>query len=361
MLGRGIDQILPHPSNPRLFESCVKNANIYVRLAEQTSGPLPKRPLHYAYPWGDTLAELEEHRPDARIINLETSVTTSESSWPAKGIHYRMHPGNVECISSARVDCCVLSNNHVLDWGHAGLPETLETLHSSGIKTAGAGINENDASAPAILEMSEGRRLLIFGYADESSGVPESWAATKRREGVNFLHDGISAASADSICRQIAKERRPEGKDIVICSLHWGENWGYQISREERQFAHRLIDSGCVDILHGHSSHHAKGLEIYRGKLILYGCGDFLNDYEGISGHDEYRDDCTLMYFPRVNSSDGTLLSLFAVPMQIKHMRLNRANDEVGIWLSNVMQRECAKFEVNVQRDPVKNILLFNW
>lgn len=65
--------------------------------------------------------------PDFRIINLETSITTSED-WAPKDIHYRMHPANIPCLTVAKVDCCVLANNHVLDWGRSGLVETLETL-----------------------------------------------------------------------------------------------------------------------------------------------------------------------------------------------------------------------------------------
>jgi Putative enzyme of poly-gamma-glutamate biosynthesis (capsule formation) len=72
--------------------------------------------------------------------------------------------------------------------------------------------------------------------------------------------------------------------DIVVASIHWGGNWDYKVPREQREFAHKLIDEAGVDVIHGHSSHHIKGIEVYRGKLIMYGCSDLLNDYEGISG-----------------------------------------------------------------------------
>lgn len=73
-------------------------------------------------------------RPDVKVINLETSITAGGDPWPNKGIHYRMHPRNVEVIQSAGVDCCILANNHVMDWGHAGLNDTLKTLTAAGIK-----------------------------------------------------------------------------------------------------------------------------------------------------------------------------------------------------------------------------------
>ena len=85
MTGRGIDQILPYPSAPQLYEPYVDSALEYVALAEHAGGPVA-RPVEPAYVWGDALAELARAQPQARIVNLETAVTTSEDAWPAKGI-----------------------------------------------------------------------------------------------------------------------------------------------------------------------------------------------------------------------------------------------------------------------------------
>ena len=122
MTGRGIDQVLPHPCDPRLHERNMESATGYVRLAEQANGPIPT-PVDFPYIWGAALDEFRCARPDARIINLETSITHSDSYIP-KGINYRMSPENAGCLAAAGVDCCVLGNNHVLDWGHAGLLDT---------------------------------------------------------------------------------------------------------------------------------------------------------------------------------------------------------------------------------------------
>ncbi|HEY0887054.1 MAG TPA: CapA family protein, partial [Ramlibacter sp.] len=148
MTGRGIDQLLPHPVPPRLFEAYVQSAADYVRLAEARCGPLGRR-LDFGYPWGDALAVLEQMQPALRIVNLETAVTVSEDAQPGKGIHYRMHPANVRCLTGAGVHCCVLANNHVLDWGAAGLLETLRTLEAADLRFAGAGRDAVEAAAPA--------------------------------------------------------------------------------------------------------------------------------------------------------------------------------------------------------------------
>ena len=137
MIGRGIDQVLAHPCDPALHEGYAHSAMDYVSLAEAANGPIPRHADPW-YVWGAALDEWSRAQPDGRIINLETSVTRSDDYIP-KGINYRVSPDNAECLAAAAIDCCVLANNHVLDWGRAGLSETLATLTHLGIKTAGAG------------------------------------------------------------------------------------------------------------------------------------------------------------------------------------------------------------------------------
>jgi poly-gamma-glutamate synthesis protein (capsule biosynthesis protein) len=173
-------------------------------------------------------------RPDLRIINLETSVTTSDEFWQGKGINYRMHPKNVPCLSQAKID-------------------------------------------------------------------------------------------------------------------HWGGNWGYEIPKAHRTFAHKLIDEAGVDVIHGHSSHHVRPIEVYRGKLILYGCGDFINDYEGIGGYEDFRDDLALMYFPRLSSTTGQLIDLQMTPLQIKRFRLQRASKMDARWLRDTLNRYSGQFGSQVE------------
>lgn len=345
MLGRGIDQLLPHPSLPHLHEPYVRSALGYVELAEAKTGRLP-RPADFGYVWGDALEELRARAPQARIVNLETAVTVAEDAWPGKGVHYRMHPRNVPSLAAAGIDCCVLANNHVLDWGYAGLEETLATLQRAALRTAGAGRDADDAAAPAVIEWAAGGRVLVFSCAMRSSGVPADWAAGPARPGVNLLAD-LSRRSCDAIARQVAAARRP--RDRVVVSIHWGGNWGYAVSSEERAFAHRLIDAGAADILHGHSSHHPRGLEIYQERLILYGCGDFINDYEGIGGHESFRPELGLMVFPTLDAASGALRGLALAPMRMRRFRLQRATEEEAGWLQHTLDRESCAFGTRVE------------
>jgi len=126
--------------------------------------------------------------------------------------------------------------------------------------------------------------------------------------------------------------------DRSVASIHWGGNWGYHIPREQRELAHRLIEDG-VDVVHGHSSHHPKGIEVYQGRLVLYGCGDLLNDYEGISGHEEFRGDLVLAYLVALDPS-GKLTRLDLLPYRIRRFQLQRAAAEDARWLRDILDRE---------------------
>jgi poly-gamma-glutamate synthesis protein (capsule biosynthesis protein) len=344
MTGRGIDQVLPHPSDPRIHEPYVDDARAYVQMAEAANGPVP-RPVPFPYIWGDALEELARMAPAARIINLETSVTRSDDHWPGKGIHYRMHPDNVACLTAARIDVCALANNHVLDFGPAGLRETLDTLGRAGLATAGAGRSLLEARAPALVHVPGAGRVVVFGLGDETSGIPPDWAATEDRPGLDVLPD-LSEPTAVGLLERVRGVKRPG--DVVVASVHWGSNWGYEVTPAQQRFARRLLDGG-VDVVHGHSSHHPRPVEIYRGKLILYGCGDFLDDYEGISGYEEFRDDLTLMYFATVEPETGRLAALRLTPMQIRNLRANRAAAADAEWLGRTLDRVSRPFGARVE------------
>jgi poly-gamma-glutamate synthesis protein (capsule biosynthesis protein) len=345
MTGRGIDQVLPHPSNPVIYEPYVRDARKYVELAEKTNGPIPQ-PVSFSYIWGDAVNELERMTPDLRIINLETSITKSNDYWEGKGINYRMHSKNIPCITTAKIDLCSLANNHVLDWGYSGLTETLATLRKVNVKYSGAGRNIKEAEKPAVMQVQEKSRVIVFSFGSFTSGIPFSWAATENRPGVNLLKD-LSEKTIRRIKHRIHKLKR-EG-DIVVVSIHWGANWGYEIPGEQIDFAHKLIDEAGVDIIHGHSSHHVKAIEVYKEKPIIYGCGDFLNDYEGIGGYEEFRADLGLMYFLSMDPSTGKLVNLEMTPTQIKRFKVNRASRADALWLKDTLNRKGGKFGTRVE------------
>lgn len=332
MTGRGIDQILRHPSDPRLYEGYVRDARDYVKLAERANGPIPRQ-VAPEYIWGDALEIWRERKPDLKVVNLETAITTSQTA-DTKGINYRMHPDNAAALSAAGIDACALANNHVLDWGLQGMRETISTLDRLGIKHAGAGENIFKAQQPAILEAAGGR-VLVFSLGAPLSGIPFEWGATKDSPGVwllNALNDEVGASVQEAVTRY----RQPG--DTAVASIHWGSNWGYEVPESHVRFAHALIDEAGIDIIHGHSSHHPRPIELYKGRPIFYGCGDFINDYEGIRGYEEFRDDLVLTYFVDFDPAPFRLHKMELVPLQIHRFRLRRAADEDALWLLGRMK-----------------------
>lgn len=333
MTGRGIDQILPHPVDPLLHEPWVRDAREYVRLAEAANGPVP-HDAGLTYPWGEALAIIATHAPRWRFVNLETAITERGAPWPRKGIHYRMCPRHIGVLQAARLDACVLANNHALDWGPVGLEDTLQALRAAGIAAVGAGADEDEAWRPACWPLDptapDGARLRLHACATPDSGVPAGWAAGPRRAGIALLprldDDGVRRLTS------ITRRDRRAG-DVDLWSLHWGGNWVADVPPAQRRFARALIDTGAAALVHGHSSHHPMPLDLHRGHLVLHGCGDLINDYEGIgpgpaARGSTLRADLGCLYIARLDASDGRLRALEVVALQRRRLRLQAATAE---------------------------------
>ncbi len=193
--------------------------------------------------------------------------------------------------------------------------------------------------------MPAGGRVVVLAVTMTNAGTPHRWAARATAPGVSLLSD-FSDDSLAAIASQVRACRR--AADIVVLSVHWGANWGYALEPGQQRFAQRLIDDAGVDVVYGHSSHHVKGIECHRGKLILYGCGDFVNDYEGIAGQENYAPDLALMIFASLRCGDdegaggrhGQLAALELVPLRRRRLRLERAGDADTRWLADRLDRE---------------------
>ena len=288
------------------------------------------------------------------MINLETTVTRSAGFAPGKPVCYRMSPDNVPAVTAVRPDACALANNHVLDFGRTGLLDTLHTLASAGLRPVGAGRDITQARQPAAVPVAGGGRAVIVACGAASSGIPPGWAATATRPGVDFL-PSLSGAAAGGLIARVQAARRPG--DLVVVSLHWGPNWGYDLDGGQVRFARRLIDAGA-DLIYGHSSHHPRPVEVYRGRLVLYGCGDAINDYEGISGHEQFRGDLRLLYFASLAADTGRLATLRMVPMQARKMRLRHASTADSRWLQALLQRASQCFGSRISHQPDGTLIL---
>src|SRR5437762_10346272 len=267
-----------------------------------------------------------------------------------------MHPLNIGGLSAAGISGCALANNHILDWEHEGLSETLRTLDAAGVKHAGAGNDAEEAAAPAALNGPGKCRVLLFSFGSTTSGIPRQWRAANASPGVNLLDD-LSEATASQIATGMRQLQRPG--DLLVASIHWGGNWGYDVPLEQIAFAHRLIEGG-VSIVHGHSSHHLKAIEVFKGRLILYGCGDFLTDYEGISGYEDFRNDLALMYLVELDSRCGQLVSVQLVPMQMRRFRLEHVSAADARRLCDLLNTLGADFGTHARLEN-DNSMILEW
>lgn len=343
MLGRGVDQILPHPGDPELRESYMRDARGYVRLAEVANGPIA-RPVDWDWPWGEVLAVVDDAAPDLRLINLETTITAGGDFAEHKPVCYRMHRDNLPALTAFRPDVCALANNHLLDFGPRGLADTVAALRSAGIRGIGAGSDLSVARRPATVPVEGSHRVLIASVGMPSAGVPESWAAQNDRAGVYWLR-GSSPSAADELAALVLEHKGE--RDIAVVSVHWGSNWGYEIAPDDVAFAHRLIDAG-VDLVHGHSSHHPRPIEIYRGRAVLYGCGDVIDDYEAIGGHESFRSELRLLYLASIDASSRELAALQLIPMRVRRMRLQRTSASDTEWLRTTAEHTSGRFSTRV-------------
>ena len=316
MLGRLIDQLFPthvdEPSEARIVER--------VRLRTPSLNSYsPKSP------WGNTLPLL--YSSHLNIANLETSVTTHPIKWPDKVFNYRMHPANISALKAAKIDYVSLANNHSLDFGEEGLVETFNSLEGAGIAFAGAGRSKSEARRPAVLHLPRSSdastlppqhpSLQIFSASDH----PFAWFDVP-----TFHHITYTPATLSHLKALSAAYPRPSSSTLRVFSVHWGPNYSWHPSRRIRSFARSLIDELDVDIIHGHSSHHVQGIEWYKDKLIIYGCGDFVDDYAVDSG---YRNDLSAIWRVSVDEVEGGAETGAAESQNDKQTRLKLKRLEI--------------------------------
>jgi len=369
MLGRGVDMVNAEHCTCEIYENYCKSAWDYVELAERVA-PLPKS-TGPGRVWGSMLALIAEAETDALLLNLETAVTTNAEPWPRKGINYRMHPENVQSLAAAKAASgtvfAALANNHVLDWSEAGLFETLKTLDEFDIPHAGAGVNADEAWRASELPLAQAQgvaqesRVIVVAVAHASSGTPAAWAATSSKAGVAFLEDFDAKALAR--VKFAVQSASPGVEDVVVLSVHWGGNWGWDAGVGQQEFAKAVIDECRVDVVWGHSSHHVKGVQVYRDKLILYGAGDFINDYEGIDSRDgreaEFGAGIGGVYL--VSFQGGKLSSLELLPSRIKHLAANKACRADAEWLADALAMQGRRFNTTARLDEETGRVVIEW
>jgi poly-gamma-glutamate capsule biosynthesis protein CapA/YwtB (metallophosphatase superfamily) len=229
------------------------------------------------------------------------------------------------------MNAVTLANNHVLDYGYDALIDMLEILDQAGIIHSGAGLNSGEASRLATSEVS-GRKIGLLAFTDNEP----NWEATTDRPGVFYVPTALHDSRATKFLDLIRQGRKVV--DILIVSAHWGSNWGYRPPQEHVIFARALIEAGA-DIIFGHSSHVFRGIEFYKDRPILYGAGDFVDDY-AIDKIE--RNDQSFLYV--IETTDGIPRGVRLYPTLIRGCHASLAEGVYALAIADKMAELCAAF-----------------
>ncbi|KAF6254501.1 hypothetical protein COO60DRAFT_314397 [Scenedesmus sp. NREL 46B-D3] len=227
--------------------------------------------------FGDVLPLIRQHNPGHTIVagNLECAVTSHPVPTP-KAFNFKLHPNHVGVLTELGLSYVSLANNHVLDYGRAGLEETHEVLDALGIAHSGSGTRQA-AAAPAFVTKA-GCKVAFLSYADHY----EDWAAGHDRPGINFIDP---ASFKPEVLQQQVAAARAQGADLVLVFIHWGPNWRWRPDSSVQRLGRALLAAGA-DLVFGHSAHHIQGVQVLDSQAIIYGAGGFIDDYET---EEEYR------------------------------------------------------------------------
>ncbi|MBE0448238.1 MAG: CapA family protein [Actinobacteria bacterium] len=290
------------------------------------------------YIWGNTLDVIRS--ADYSLINLECALTYHEKAWTKtiKVFFFKADPEPaVAALREANISCVCLANNHTLDFQEEGLIDTLKYLDEAGVCRAGAGKNISEARSPAFRKVGD-ITIGLVAFTDNEPG----FAATGDTPGVNFMPVLPNSDYFNPLLSSVMEARR--AADIVIVSAHWGPNMRFRPPLAFREVAHMLVDAGA-DIFHGHSAHNFQGIEIYKGRPIMYDTGDFIDDY---AVDPIYRNDQSFVF--ALNLSGTTVESIDLYPVHLSYTQTNFATEPEFTEIAERMGKLSGELGTKVMR-----------
>jgi poly-gamma-glutamate capsule biosynthesis protein CapA/YwtB (metallophosphatase superfamily) len=215
----------------------------------------------YDYPYQHISTYLSE--ADIAAANLENPITDRGQPYDKQYV-FRTSPLAVPELARSGLDIFSLANNHTLDFGMEGLLDTMDLLKEAGLHHIGAGMNEDEAYQPVIVDVN-GIKAAYLGF---SRVVPHvSWKADKKNPGLAETYDYRRPVAAI--------EKAKEQADIVVVLVHWGLEKKTIPEQYQTELGHRYIDAGA-DLVIGSHPHVLQGIESYKGKWIAYSLGNFI-------------------------------------------------------------------------------------
>lgn len=270
---------------------------------------------------------------DLALVNLECCVSARGRPWegPGKRFHFRAPPEAVDALDDLGVDCVTLANNHTLDFGYAGLSDTLAHLSQARISAVGAGADLAQARAPVLLEAG-GLRVAVLGVTDH----PADFAAGPGRPGVAYAD--LSSAVPRWLTDQIAD--LASANDAVIVLAHWGPSLTTAPLPAIRSAGRALVEAGAT-LVAGHSAHVCHGV----AGRVLYDLGDFINDYPVDPA---VRNDLGLLFLVALDGRQT--FEVEAAPLKLEYGRTRLARGAEADWIGERFAAACSALGSAVRR-----------
>jgi poly-gamma-glutamate synthesis protein (capsule biosynthesis protein) len=320
------EKVTAVPTNTPLKEDLKIVAVGDILLGRGVESRLEKANRDFIYPF-EKVADILK-KGDVVFGNLEESITDSTKSLVGinQGGKYvlKNKVKAFDGIKYAGFNLLSLANNHILDYYEKGLFDTMDILDRNGIAYAGAGKNLEEARRPAIIEKN-GFKIGLLCYTDMSEVLYKGNPPLMFIAGKNKA--GVAPTKTEYIREDVAKVRSMV--DILIVSFHWGKEESFEILPYQRRLAQSLMDSG-VDIILGHHPHQFHGIEIYKGKPIVYSMGNFIFDQNDPENQESF--------ILNLGYSNKKLVSFSAIP--VRTVEKSQIVPQTGLSAASMINRE---------------------
>jgi poly-gamma-glutamate capsule biosynthesis protein CapA/YwtB (metallophosphatase superfamily) len=205
-------------------------------------------------------------RADVAVVNLETAVTARGAPAPKEYV-FRAPPSAFSALRAGGVDVVSMANNHGMDYGEAGLRDSLAAARRTGVPVVGIGLNDAQAYRPFRTTV-RGRRVAVIGATQVlDDELISAWTAGPDKPGL------ASAKDVPRLLQAVRAARKTS--DTVVVFLHWGIELEQCPSRDQRTLARELVAAGA-DIVAGGHAHRVQGAGRMGKALVGYGLGNFV-------------------------------------------------------------------------------------
>lgn len=287
--------------------------------------------------WGDFQSRLGS--VDGVFCNLECCLSDRGERFPDRAYYFRGDPEwAVPALEAGNVQFASLANNHAMDFGEVALLDTIDALEGAGIENAGTGKTPADAREPATVSVGD-LDVAVVSFSDEY----EFYAATEDRPGIAWARTDPEDSRTRRVVGEAIERAEATDPDLLVASVHWGENWVEVPGDRLVSFGHWLVDQG-VDLVHGHSAHVVQAVEQYGDGVVLHDTGDLVDDFGIKAGRGNDRS-----YLFEVTVAGGEFEEVRLVPFHIDD-GVRPATEKEAAWLRNTMRERSEPFETMYER-----------